>query len=383
MLAIVVGPEAGGNPLPPVARRSPGSAHRCCPSNGIMCGAPALPDTDIDVWCAGRDQHQDRATCRVGVSLVPADVEAGCDSIRLARHPVGCQDQQTSPRPTPTAGACARMWTLSGFADEIDADFARQCTVARDLGLDFIEIRSAWDTGVLDLTGEQLQQARDLLTDHSLGVSAIGSPVGKIFIDDDFDDHLRQMHRAVEVAHHFHAPYIRIFSFFQRPEIDPAQARQETIRRLRALADIAEPAGVTLLHENDKEVYGDTPERCLDLVTAVDSPRFKLVWDPANFVQVDIRPHDDGYGLLRPHLEYVQIKDARASDGIVVPAGEGDAQIRQTIRALHDDGFEGFFSLEPHLESHSTSPDIPGAELFRIAWKAFTDMLDSESIPYA
>ena len=275
------------------------------------------------------------------------------------------------------------MWTLSGFADEIDADFGRQCQVARELGLDFIEIRSAWDTGVLDLSDEQLQQARDLLTDHSLGVSAIGSPIGKIFIDDDFDDHLQRMHRAVEVAHHFQAPYIRVFSFFQRPEIDTAQARDETVRRLRALTDIAEPAGVTLLHENDTEVYGDTPERCLDLVTAVDSHRFALVWDPANFVQAGVRPHDDGYRLLRAHLEYVQIKDARAADGIVVPAGEGDAQIRETIRALHDDGFQGFFSLEPHLESHSTSPDVPGEELFAIAWKSFTDILDSESIPYA
>lgn len=275
------------------------------------------------------------------------------------------------------------MWTLSGFADEIDADFTRQCTVARQLGLNFIEIRSAWDTGVLDLTDAQLTEARDILVDHSLGVSAIGSPIGKIFIDADFDEHLDRMHRAVEVAHHFQAPYIRVFSFFQRPEIDADEARAEVIRRLRALADIAEPAGVTLLHENDPEIYGATPDRCLDLVTAVDSHRLRLVWDPANFVRVGVRPHTDGYELLRPHLEYVQIKDARAEDGLVVPAGAGDGQIRETIRALRADGFEGFFSLEPHLESHTTSPDVSGEELFHIAWDAFTAMLDEETIPYA
>ncbi|MGC0251669.1 sugar phosphate isomerase/epimerase family protein [Pseudactinotalea sp. Z1748] len=275
------------------------------------------------------------------------------------------------------------MWTLSGFADEIDADFTRQCTVTRELGLNFIEIRSAWDTGVLDLTDDQLRQARDILTDHSLGVSAIGSPIGKIFIDDDFPAHLDRMHRAIEVAHHFRAPYIRIFSFFQRPEIDPDEAREEVIRRIRALVELAEPAGVTLLHENEMEIYGDVPERCLDLVTAVDSHRFKLAWDPANFVQAGIRPHTDAYEQLRPHLEYVQIKDARASDGVVVPAGEGDGEVLETIRSLRADDFEGFFSLEPHLESHTTSADVTGTDLFRTAWKAFTDLLEQESIPYA
>src|SRR5690625_330520 len=274
------------------------------------------------------------------------------------------------------------MWTLSGFADEIDPDFTLQCTVARHLGLNFIEIRSAWDTGVLDLSDAQLDAAKDILVDHSLGVSAIGSPIGKMCIDDDFDEHLDRMHRAVEVAHHFQAPYIRIFSFFQRPEIDAEEARAEVVARLRALTDIAEPAGITLLHENDKEVYGATPDRCLELVTGVDSHRLRLAWDPANFVQVGVRPHTEGYEQLRPYLEYIQIKDARAQDGLVVPAGAGDGQIRETIRALHEDGFEGFFSLEPHLESH-TSPDASGQELFHIAWKAFTDMLDEEAIPYA
>lgn len=275
------------------------------------------------------------------------------------------------------------MWTLSGFADEIDADFSRQCTVARELGLNFIEIRSAWDTGVLDLSDAQLREARDILTDHSLGVSAIGSPIGKVFIDDDFDEHLDKMHRAVHVAQYFRTPYLRVFSFFQRLEIDPAQARDEVIRRLRALVEVAEPTGIILLHENEREIYGETPAACLDLVKAVDSPRFRLAWDPANFVQAGVAPHTEGYESLRPYLEYVQIKDARAQDGMVVPAGAGDGQIRQTIRALRDDGFEGFFSLEPHLESHTTSPDVSGVELFRTAWSAFTAILDSEAIPYA
>lgn len=275
------------------------------------------------------------------------------------------------------------MWTLSGFADEIDPDFQVQAEVARDLDLDFIEVRSAWDIGVLDLTDAQLASAKDILTDASLGVSSIGSPIGKILIDDDFEPHLDKMHRAIEVAHYLRSPYLRIFSFFVRPDLGTEQVREEVLRRLRALADIAEPARVTLIHENEKGIYGDVPQRCLDLVTAVDSPRLKLAWDPANFVQVGVAPHSDGFDLLRPHLEYVQIKDARAEDGTVVPAGAGDGQLLETIRALRDDGFQGFFSLEPHLESHSSQGGFSGQDLFRTAWQAFTDMLESESITYA
>src|SRR5699024_6969852 len=123
------------------------------------------------------------------------------------------------------------------------------------------------------------------------------------------------------------------------------------------------------------ETYGNTPKACLDLLEAVDSHRLRLAWDPGNFVRAGVAPHTDGYRMLRPYLEYVQIKDARANDGVVVPAGQGDGQIPETIQSLREDNFEGFFCLEPHLESHSTSADVSGVELFGIAWKAFTDIL--------
>ena len=114
---------------------------------------------------------------------------------------------------------------------------------------------------------------------------------------------------------------------------------------MRALAVVAEDASVILLHENEKEIYGDIPRRCHDIVTSVDSPNLKLAWDPANFVQVGVRPFTEGYSLLRSHVEYVQIKDALDSDGSVVVAGAGDGELTETVRALREDGFDGFFSL--------------------------------------
>ena len=276
------------------------------------------------------------------------------------------------------------MWTLSGFIDEISSDFTKQCEVAAGLGLKYVEVRSAWGTNILDLDDAQLASVQTIMADHGLSVSSIGSPIGKIFIDEDFEPHLQRMRHAGEVANLLGAPYIRIFSFFIRPGSDPDGHRQEVLARMRALAEVGEDADVILLHENEKEIYGDIARRCLDIVESVGSDHLRLAWDPANFVQVGVRrPFSEGYAMLRPHLEYVQIKDALTADGTVVVAGAGDGQVVETVRALRDDGFDGFFSLEPHLGAVDASGAFSGPELFESAWKAFTDILDAEGIPYA
>ena len=140
---------------------------------------------------------------------------------------------------------------------------------------------------------------------------------------------------------------------------------------------------MVLVHENEKDIYGDTPERCLDIIQSVGSPNLRVAWDPANFVQVGVRPFTEGYALLRPHLEYMQIKDAHAADGTVTVAGDGDGQLVETIRALREDGFDGFFSLEPHLGDVHALGGFSGPELFTRAHAAFTDLLHTEGIEYA
>ena len=275
------------------------------------------------------------------------------------------------------------MWTLSGFIDEISTDFTEQCEVAAGLGLTYAEVRSAWDVNILDLEPDRLAEMKQILAAHGVRVSSIGSPIGKIFIDEDFPPHLERMRHAAEVAKFFDAPYIRIFSFFLRDGADPVAHRDEVIERMRALTRVAEEADVILLHENEKEIYGDVPSRCLDIVRSVGSPHLRLAWDPANFVQVGVRPYTDGYDMLRSHLEYMQIKDARAADGSVVPAGEGDGEVARTISALRHDGFDGFFSLEPHLNLGHALGGFSGPDLFRTAWQALTDMLKTQGIEYA
>lgn len=274
------------------------------------------------------------------------------------------------------------MWTLSGFADEISPDFDEQCRVLGELGIGHVEFRSAWGVNVLDLTDEQLVRVRATLTKVGLAVSSVGSPIGKIGVHDDFDQHLLRFRRALRVAAVLGAPYIRIFSFFVPEGDSPDTHRDEVIRRMAALAGHTRGHEVVLLHENEKHIYGDTPRRCQDIVESVGSSALRLTWDPANFVQCGVRPYTDGYSLLRPYLEYVQIKDARLATGSVVPAGKGDGEIRQTVRALHRDGFDGYFSLEPHLAAADAMGGFSGPELFATAHHAFTCLLADESIEY-
>jgi sugar phosphate isomerase/epimerase len=275
------------------------------------------------------------------------------------------------------------MWTLSGFADEIDPDLKTQCATLNDLGITHVEFRSAWGTNVLDLTDEQIEETAAVLAAHDLRVSSIGSPLGKINIDDDFEAHLVRADRALAVAQRLGAPFIRIFSFFLRPDQAPDRYRDAVLRRMTALTERAAPTGVVLLHENEKEIYGDIPERVLDIVESVGSPALRLAWDPANYVQVGVTPFTDGYAMLRPYTDYIQIKDAVLATGEVVASGEGDGQLRETVRALAADGFDGFFSMEPHLGSFNAFGALSGAANFTRATRAFTAILDSEGIAYS
>ncbi|MHA6513280.1 sugar phosphate isomerase/epimerase family protein [Tessaracoccus sp. Z1128] len=274
------------------------------------------------------------------------------------------------------------MWTLSGFADEIDNDLEVQCALLDQLGIRFIEFRSAWGVNVLDLDDHEVERARDILRSHGIRVSSIGSPIGKVNITDDFDAHLARMDRAVWVAQHLGAPYIRVFSFFLTADQRPEDHRDEVVRRMAALAARAEAGGVVLLHENEKDIFGDIPERVHDLVTAVDSPALRLAWDAANYVQVGVVPFPEAYDLLRPYTDYIQIKDARLGTGEVVVAGDGDGRLPDTIRALAADGFDGFFSMEPHLASAHHLGGFSGPDNFARATRAFTAILDAQGISY-
>jgi sugar phosphate isomerase/epimerase len=272
--------------------------------------------------------------------------------------------------------------TLSGFADEISPDPAEQLAVLAAEQISHLELRGAWSASVADLTDAELARFGRALDGAGVRVSAIGSPVGKIPVGAPLQPELDRMRRIADVAAAFGTTVVRVFSFFIPEGERPEQHRQQVIGRIRALADIAGERGIMLAHENEKGIYGDRPERCADVIEAVASPALRATFDAANFVQCGVRPHAEAYALLRPYLEYLQVKDALAATGEVVPAGQGDGQVRETLAALRDSGFEGCLSLEPHLATAGRFGGFSGPDGFRRAARALKGILDDLGIPW-
>jgi len=171
------------------------------------------------------------------------------------------------------------------------------------------------------------------------------------------------------------APRIRIFSFFIPEGEDAAQYRTAVMDRMQMLTALAEEAGVTLWHENEKDIYGDIATRCADIHTTIRSPNLRAAFDPANFIQVGVRPMDEAWPLLAEVSTHIHIKDAVMADTHVVPAGEGDGQVKELLQALVARGYRGYLTLEPHLKAAGPFGGFSGPDLFHTAVEALRKLL--------
>lgn len=277
-------------------------------------------------------------------------------------------------------------FVLSAFADEIDQDLQTQMDVLDQYGIKHIEMRGVNGKNLTQCTLEEVRIIKKQLDERGFKLSSVGSPIGKIKITDDFEAHLDLFRHTIEIAKIMETKYIRMFSFFIPKGEDPYQYRDEVMNRWRQFIKAAEGTGLILLHENEKDIYGDTPERCLDLVETMNSDILKVVFDPANFVQCDVVTFPHAYEMLKDHTVYMHIKDALFSNHQVVPSGHGDGKVKEILADLKARGYEGFLSLEPHLGNFKgfaeIEPDSPlnmmeegGPKQFAIAKDALSKIL--------
>jgi sugar phosphate isomerase/epimerase len=273
------------------------------------------------------------------------------------------------------------MITLSAFADEISPDPIEQIDVLSRHGIRNIEFRAIHGTNVLDLSPSQHEEFRGLLQQRGFGLSAIGSPIGKIRITDPFESHLDRFSIAMDLAEFYATPRIRIFSFYIPEGESPEKHRDEVLVRMRELADRASKRGITLLLENEKGIYGDIASRVHDILSEVDSPSLAHAFDPANYVECS-QPVEAAWSRLRPWIKHFHVKDYSAKSEVNVPAGEGDGLIPQLLKDAASWGYNGFCTLEPHLVVAEKSYGFTGPERFGDAANALKAILDRESIPF-
>lgn len=251
-----------------------------------------------------------------------------------------------------------KNYKISGFADEIADSFEEQLIHIKSLGIEYIEVRGVNGKNISTLSEEEMKMAKVLLDKYGIAVSAIGSPIGKVGVNDDFDKHINVFMNVIKAALILDTKNIRVFSFYL-PEEDGRDGRfinhqAAVFAKMEKLLDIADENGVVLCHENERGIYGDSPEGCLDLMKKFGS-RMKFVFDPANFIVSGYEPYPYAFGLLKQYIGYVHIKDAKpygekaSGDSGIYPAGGGNGKIKEMLADLFAEGFDSFLSIEPHL----------------------------------
>lgn len=243
---------------------------------------------------------------------------------------------------------------ISAFADEASPDIDAQIEALKNAGLCYIDLRNVLGKSCVDLSEEEAALLKEKLDSNGIKVSCLASPIGKIGITDHFEKELDRFKNGLKVAKALDTKYIRIFSFFMS-DGEKWFRRREVMKRIKALLDAAEGSGITVLHENEKGIYGSTVKDCLDIHRTFKNRDFGMIFDPANFIQCGETPID-AWDDTKKYVKYLHIKDAYFGNGEVVPAGYGDATLPDILRDAADMG-DIFLSVEPHL---SVTPWMEG-----------------------
>jgi len=219
----------------------------------------------------------------------------------------------------------------------------------------------------MDLNQKELAEVRKLIRDHGLKVSAIGSPIGKVRLDQPFKPHLDKFKHAVELAQYLQTSFIRMFSYYAPEGKNIDDYRSQVMDRMVAKLEALDGTNVIMVHENEAKIYGHSAANCADLAREFDSPKLRLVYDPANFVWGEKITNnvETCWPVMKPHVVHIHIKDWKLGAGEVgsMP-GEGDGQIKELLTELAAMKYDGCMTMEPHLLAGGQFGGSTGPELF-------------------
>ncbi len=268
-------------------------------------------------------------------------------------------------------------FALGAITDEIAPEMEQALEVMVSEGIRLAELRTVFGRNVLELDDTQARRALTMVRAAGCTVSGVASPVGKSPLGAPRETEERRLGRALELAALLETDRIRIFSYYPEPGQTAAQLAAlapEVCQRLERLSALAATHGVTLLLENEVDLWGDVPERCRQLLATVDSPHLRFAWDPANFVRSGVAaPQDAGWSLLAPWVACAHVKDCDAQ-GVHTVAGRGAGQWPQLLRDLEGQGGVPLI-LEPHLRLAGRSEGFSGPDAFRQAVSALRQLL--------
>ncbi|MFA4015351.1 MAG: hypothetical protein RUDDFDWM_000431 [Candidatus Fervidibacterota bacterium] len=255
------------------------------------------------------------------------------------------------------------MFKLSFISDEASQDFAVAVQIAKEFNLDGLELRSVWEKAPHELSDDEVKLIANMLKDASLQCPCIASPFFKCDFGDEeqYRQHIQILRRCIQVAHELGTNLVRVFTFWRKEGQQPsweaiADMFSEPIR-------IAEAEGIILGIENEPSTNATNAAKVAELLSIINHPNVKAVWDPGNDVFDPERevPYPDGYERIKEFVVHVHLKDGVwiADEGRfeAVPIGEGEVDYVGQLRALKQDNYSGWLSLETHYRPKVALPE--------------------------
>lgn len=259
-----------------------------------------------------------------------------------------------------------QLFPIAAITDEFSPDLAAAVRSMRDIGMTAAELRMVFGKNIIDLTDEELDRAKQIVSQQGMSVISIASPLLKCVLPDapevdsrfqqdifaskhTFEDQPRLTGRAFEIAKRMGARIVRVFSYWRT--VEPEKCFDRVVIALRALADQAAKCDLIIGLENEQACNIATGEETARVLAAIDHPHLQVVWDPCNALVSGENPFPQGYRRLPARrIVHVHAKDCFVTDHKPTfgPLGECGIDWKGQVAALVADGYKGYISLETH-----------------------------------
>jgi len=261
---------------------------------------------------------------------------------------------------------------LTGFADEAGKDFAVQLKATRELGWKFIECRNINGKNLATLSDEEFDTVCAQLDEAGVSINCFGSGIANWAKhprkEEDFQASLEELNATLPRMKKLGIKLVRGMSFLTPDDERPDSPELEKIifAKVRQLVEICADNGIVYGHENCMNYGGLSHLHTLKLIENVNHENLKLIFDTGNptfnYRVIGSAPYPlqsawEFYKNVREHIVYVHIKDGLAlprPDGVrpeakFTYAGDGAGDVRAIVTDLRETGYDGGFSMEPHL----------------------------------
>ena len=262
---------------------------------------------------------------------------------------------------------------LSVITDEISQEFEHALDVMLEYGVKHAELRGLWGTNIADLDSDQVKRAKSALSSRGITVSALATPFYKCDLDMDEaavrgrmhqaqargrSEQLEMLKRCAGLAHTFGCELVRVFTFWRKGDLTP-EVEEQIVDAFAEPAELAAREEIVLGLENEHACFIGTGAEAARVLSEIDSPAVRAVWDPGNALLAGEHPYPEGYDAVKPFLAHVHVKDAVPADGQFewCVIGEGAIDYNGQFDALRRDGYQGFISLETHYIPQNGTPE--------------------------